>query len=224
MAWTLARSLDQLRGEVNRQWPERSKASDGTKGDDAHAARVSDHNPNAAGVVRAIDITGKGTDKNGEDVPGEWLFQHVIALGRMGFKPLQNHGYVIHNKRAAYASNGWEVVRYKGTSPHDKHVHISVGRLPVQYDSTASWGISGRLTPAPNYSFVQAMLNIVRTAAKKKPIKVDGVLGNETKAAIAEFQRDYNTLPLPDLPLTGGPDAATCRAIGDMVNLIMAAK
>lgn len=45
MPWTLARSLDQLRGEINRRWPDRSKVSDGTLGDRAHAARKSDLSP-----------------------------------------------------------------------------------------------------------------------------------------------------------------------------------
>jgi hypothetical protein len=61
MAWRPAKSLIQLRDQINQIAPNRSKASDGTIGDAAHASRASDHNPwvreGDAGVVTAIDIT-----------------------------------------------------------------------------------------------------------------------------------------------------------------------
>src|SRR3982751_2047098 len=57
MAYRLAKSLETLRSQVNARWPTRSKASDGWIGDTAHATRKSDHNPNAAGVVQAFDVT-----------------------------------------------------------------------------------------------------------------------------------------------------------------------
>ena len=44
MAWRVARSLDVLLGQLNALAPERSKASDGSIGDAAHASRSSDHN------------------------------------------------------------------------------------------------------------------------------------------------------------------------------------
>jgi len=135
MAWRLADSLVVLRDEVNRRWPNRSKASDGTIGDPAHASRTSDHNPNSAGVVRAIDITSNGIDPN-------WYAEHIRTLGAGGHPPLQNHGYVIYNRRAAYASNGWRWVRYTGSNPHISHIHVSVGRSARQYDSRVSWRIA----------------------------------------------------------------------------------
>ena len=54
--WRLAPSLIALEDEVNRIWPRRSQASDGSIGDSAHRHRKSDHNP-AGGWVTAIDLT-----------------------------------------------------------------------------------------------------------------------------------------------------------------------
>ena len=61
MAWRVAQSLIRLRDQINLAAPTRSKASDGTIGDAAHATRDSDHNPwvkeGALGIVTAMDIT-----------------------------------------------------------------------------------------------------------------------------------------------------------------------
>ncbi len=57
MNWRLAKSLETLRSQVNAVHPNRSKESDGSIGNAEHSARESDHNPNSAGVVCAIDIT-----------------------------------------------------------------------------------------------------------------------------------------------------------------------
>ena len=89
MSWRLARSLAVLRSQINDLSPNRSKISDGTIGNQEHASRVSDHNPNAAGVVTAMDIThdpqhgidsekllvvkGMGMTVNEKDMPGGGL-------------------------------------------------------------------------------------------------------------------------------------------------------
>ncbi|HEX8344741.1 MAG TPA: hypothetical protein VF657_08360 [Actinoplanes sp.] len=139
-SWRLARSLDILRDEVNDRWPNRSKVSDGTLGDTAHSSRTSDHNPSPAGVVRALDITGAGIDVH-------WYAEHIRQLGASGHPALQNHGYVIFNHRAAYATRGWQWVPYTGANAHTQHVHVSVGRSVGQYDSTVSWGVRSGAAP-----------------------------------------------------------------------------
>ncbi len=50
-------SLDRRKTMIDPGQPNRDKSSDGTIGDPAHQARNSDHNPNAYGVVTAINIT-----------------------------------------------------------------------------------------------------------------------------------------------------------------------
>ena len=129
MSWRLAKSLDQLRRQVNAAYPNRSKYADGTIGDAAHARTDSEHNPNSAGVVRAIDITHDPT--NG--VQGQRLANDVIAeLDRRGVR-----GYVIHagRIRSTYVQRGvWR--RYGGSNPHNTHVHVS---YITGYDNRAAW-------------------------------------------------------------------------------------
>ena len=53
----LCKAGQQLRNQIDDAWPDRSRvAPEGWLGDQRHAARKSDHNPTAEGIVRAIDI------------------------------------------------------------------------------------------------------------------------------------------------------------------------
>lgn len=137
MAWRLAISLVTLRNQLNAAYPNRSRASDGTIGDTAHAASASDHNPNAAGVVCAMDITHDPA--NGLDVHA--LANHIIANRPADLK------YVISNGRIAGDWTGWRWASYAGSNPHDKHAHFSVGRgydgqSTGPYDGSGAWNIN----------------------------------------------------------------------------------
>jgi len=52
-----AKATSMLLEQVNALAPDRNKSSDGWIGDEAHASRKSDHNPNSKGVVQAQDFT-----------------------------------------------------------------------------------------------------------------------------------------------------------------------
>lgn len=140
-----ARSLDVLLAEVNAHAPSRSKASDGGLGDQAHAARESDHNPNTAGVWRARDFT----DDPAGGLDGSEL-AHLIA-GRLGKHPALSSGaYVIHNARIISTdrlAEGWRP--YAGLNAHKTHVHVSVSTHVAGYDSTRSWDLWGAPEPPP---------------------------------------------------------------------------
>lgn len=133
----IARSLAQLRDEVNAAFPNRSKKSDGWLGDPAHASRASRHNPNNAGVVCALDITHD---------PGKGCDIHAIAR-RLVQRPHPNLEYVISNGQVAKRSNGFRWAKYSGSNPHAQHAHFAVGRGPESeptppYDDTTPWGIA----------------------------------------------------------------------------------
>ncbi|EOI5720488.1 glycoside hydrolase family 104 protein [Cronobacter dublinensis] len=94
--------------DATTRWPNRSKLSDGIMGDASHQKRKSDHNEG-----NAFDITHDPV--NGPDC-NEWA-QIVIDDPRVK--------YVIWNRRIYIVSEGmWK--EYSGTSPHDKHMHVSI--------------------------------------------------------------------------------------------------
>lgn len=153
MTWRVARSLDTLANEVNARWPGRSKISDGTLGDQAHAARVSDHNPDAAGIVRARDITAWDPDGDG---PQDAIAETIAETLRANRDPRVK--YVIWRGRmfASYSNasrKAWEWGPYTGSNGHFHHVHVSV--VPdARADGTAPWGIYPTAgTPAPPEEF-----------------------------------------------------------------------
>lgn len=141
MAWRVAGSLLVLRDQINAAHPKRSKASDGTIGDPAHAASTSDHNPDAFGVVRALDLTHD--PKNGLDA-GDLAEQLRVARD-------PRIKYVISDRRIFAGPDGpqpWVWRPYRGSNPHTSHVHVSV----VGYtsgDDSHRWQLDAAPAPAP---------------------------------------------------------------------------
>lgn len=122
----LAPSLAALRSEADARWPNRDTASDGWIGDPAHAARVSDHNPDpdANDVVRALDL-----DDDGIDVDA--LLAAVIGDERVE--------YVIHNRTIWSRSRDWVPRPYTGSNAHTTHVHVSIRHTPAAEADTRPW-------------------------------------------------------------------------------------
>ncbi len=134
--WRLAASLQSLRDTVNALAPLRSKASDGSIGDAAHASRGSDHNPwvvvGGKGVVTAIDVThdpATGCD-------AERLAESLRTGRDARIK------YVIWNRRIFSATvQPWVWRPYTGSNPHNHHVHVSVGSEAAQFDDARPWAV-----------------------------------------------------------------------------------
>lgn len=147
-AWRVARSLDVLLAQLNKLAPSRSKKSDGSIGDAAHASRESDHNPyiklDGVGIVRARDFTHDpfgGLDCN-------WLAAVLVASDDPRIR------YVIWNRRIWTPGRGW--VAYKGSNPHDKHLHLSVSEQPGWFDSTMPWALNDARIGSPGKSLPAA--------------------------------------------------------------------
>ena len=116
-----------LRDQVNRRWPKRDKASDGWIGDAAHLARgsASDHTPNKAGVVHAIDIDENlGTYANGRTA--RLLANQLLDYAASGLPGASRLKYVVYENRIASGTyrKTWWTWRH-GNYGHEAHIHIS---------------------------------------------------------------------------------------------------
>lgn len=182
MSWRLAKCLIKLREQLDAAHPQRSKASDGSIGDAAHSARVSQHNPDQNGVVRAIDITHDPA--NGVD--GHVLSRQLVTDSRTY--------YVIFAGEIWKSRTGkWEA--YRGPNGHFHHVHISVVGDAHDYDDTAPWALGdvpavqpGAVAPVRRtLKFGDEGPDVIELQAKLG-IKADGKFGNHTLFALREYQ------------------------------------
>lgn len=118
MRWQLSSSGLTLRDQVNRAFPDRDRRSDGSIGDSSHSARVSDHNPDAKGWVRAIDIDADlGRDRKSAFVLANQL--RILARRDRRLK------YIIFSGKYASRQTLWRWVKYRGINPHEHHIHVS---------------------------------------------------------------------------------------------------
>lgn len=132
--YRVAGALIKLRDQINAAYPKRNKASDGTIGDAAHAAdTTSDHNPNADGVVCALDITHDPA--NGVDI--DKLSDLLVDSRDPRIKYLIANGLIL-----VPADYGWTWIEYDGVDPHTNHIHISVYG---DYDNMKEWNIGDNM-------------------------------------------------------------------------------
>jgi hypothetical protein len=128
--WRVAKSIIVLETEVDTRWPSRQHQSDGTIGDAAHRARISQHNPDHEGIVRALDITSDPNEPHGWTVlnliKDDPRIRYVIARN-----PADNLDYI-------YQDGTFE--RYTRMS-HASHCHVSIVADDAFADSTAPWHV-----------------------------------------------------------------------------------
>jgi hypothetical protein len=200
MTWRLAKSLETLREQVNALAPDRSKDSDGSIGDEAHASRTSDHNPyikdNGIGVVRAIDITHDPAGGLDSYALAEILRENADHRIR----------YIISNRKIATPGQAWR--QYGGSNPHDHHVHISVSEAKPLYDDTSPWKIgfaAGTNIPAILADTAGPMPQnpLLKRGSKGEDVKrlqrllrfigpdVDGDFGADTESCVKAFQSKH---------------------------------
>lgn len=210
MTWRLARSLDTLRAQINALSPNRSKISDGTIGDAAHASRSSDHNPwvkdGKMGIVTALDITDD--DAHGVDstkiaeilrMSRDPRIKYIIADGRIAnAKPVTKKG-------KTYPA--WEWSPYTGKNSHHHHVHFSVQPTKALYDDTSPWALDLKIAPGKVAKPVTRPANPVLARGNKGPdvdrlqklliaagakITADADFGPKTENAVKAYQRKSN--------------------------------
>lgn len=107
-----------LREQIDDAFADRSRRRDGWIGDARHAARKSDHNPDAAGVVRAIDVDADLGQKNAEAFD---LADQLRLLARTD----RRISYIIFNGKIASWRRNYKWRKYTGLNPHTHHIHVS---------------------------------------------------------------------------------------------------
>jgi hypothetical protein len=117
----LCKAGQQLREQFDDSYPDRDRTSDGWIGDTRHAARPSDHNPDAEGIVRAIDIDRDLSGKAKPDLMPD-LADQIRLCGKSGDKRIS---YIIFNGRIASSKKAWAWRAYDGINKHNHHCHIS---------------------------------------------------------------------------------------------------
>ena len=123
--WRLSLAATRLRAEINALYPKRDKASDGAVGDTSHQARVSDHNPDKNGWVRAIDIDEDllGSAKP-DPMNADALVAQLVAIAKRDGRMT----YIIFEGRIWSVTSKWKPVKYSGSNPHNHHIHISFAK------------------------------------------------------------------------------------------------
>lgn len=117
----LCKAGRQLREQIDDAFPDRDRTSDGWIGDTRHAARPSDHNPDANGWVRAIDVDRDLSGKPKPDIMPD-LADQIRLAGKSGEKRI---AYVIFDGRIASSRFNWRWRKYTGSNKHNHHCHIS---------------------------------------------------------------------------------------------------
>lgn len=153
-------AIEELEREVDAAHPGRSKVSDGILGDAAHAARVSDHNPDENGIVHAADFSvWDGPDADPADDVANPLAEFLRAKRDPRTK------YVIHRGRMFRGYDkpnipAWTWSPYTGPNGHFHHVHVS-----VYGDDGSPWGYPFPAFPSTPQEFTVSPEDEAKIAA-----------------------------------------------------------
>ena len=129
----LCKAGAQLREQFDDSFPDRDRTSDGWIADARHmSSGTSDHIPDTSSglIVRALDVD---RDVSGKAKPD--LMPDIADQLRRLAKKDQRISYIIFNGRIASKRMAWRWRTYKGSNPHNHHLHISFTRKGDQDDS-----------------------------------------------------------------------------------------
>jgi hypothetical protein len=124
MSWKLCQAGQQLREQIDDAFPDRDRRSDGSVASPGHKAHSpkSDHNPDAKGIVRALDIDANlSSDKSA-------AFDLADQL-RLLARSDKRISYIIFNGKIASWKRNYKFRPYTGINPHTTHIHVSFTKL-----------------------------------------------------------------------------------------------
>lgn len=197
-AWIVAESLNRLHQQLNALAPNRSRVSDGSIGDAAHASRDSDHNPwlvlNGQPLVTARDWTH-------DPAGGLDCAQLRDALIRAKDGRVK---YIIFNHQIISGAGGpqpWVRRPYSGSNAHTHHLHLSVVADRRCRDD-GPWMLPGMGGGQPlpdsgvyarygdrNDRVLRLQQFMTTHFPGYNPYRPTGFFGEATRAGVEEFQR-----------------------------------
>jgi hypothetical protein len=120
----------QLREQIDDDYPERDRRSDGWIADARHLAKgTSDHIPRD-GIVRALDIDA---DLSAHKEEAYALVEKIRKCAKRGDKRIK---YIIFDGKIMSSTLNWKRRKYRGANPHRSHFHISFTTLG---DNDGKW-------------------------------------------------------------------------------------
>ena len=121
----LIKAAETLRDQVNANYPDRDKTSDGWVADARHLARgKSDHIPDNEGWVCGLDLDRDLSGKSKPDIMGDLADQLRIAA-RNGDNRIK---YIIFDGRIASKILKFKWRVYRGANAHRHHMHVSFNK------------------------------------------------------------------------------------------------
>lgn len=121
----------QLREQIDDDYPERDRRSDGWIADARHRAKGnSDHIPDAGGIVRGLDID---SNLNAHPEEAHAIVEKLRQCAKRGDKRI---AYIIHDGKISSPILNWKKRKYRGANPHRSHFHVSFTTLG---DKDGTW-------------------------------------------------------------------------------------
>jgi len=119
----LCKAGQQLRNQIDDDYPDRDRRSDGWIADARHMAKGnSDHIP-VDGIVRALDIDA---DLSAHKEEAYALVEKIRKCAKRGDKRIK---YIIFDGKIMSSTLNFKPRKYRGPNPHKSHFHISFTTL-----------------------------------------------------------------------------------------------
>lgn len=208
------KSLDVLLKQLNDHAPNRSKASDGSIGDAAHASRDSAHNPQDTEdsqdhndpdhQVDARDFTHDPA--HGADM-ADFTEQLRVSRDERLYLVIFNHRQFSSYARDGHPPFTWRP--YSGSDPHTGHAHVEVN--DYHNDDTRPWRVyeMSALTEKQIGDIHYAMFtNSGETPTPRPPKSVTGEI-DSLLVAVADLKSQINALALVVRDIASDVDALT---------------
>lgn len=197
-AWRLNKFLTTYREAVNQKYPRRTKLSDGTIGNQAHAVTASEHNPDADGSVDAWDLDVNLFGSSTPTGTSTEIIEMTKVLVEFQRQP-QAQLWIFRRQIANRDIDNWRVRPYPGPSPHDHHAHLQ-SRSSME-NRPYVLGVD-QVVPAVNSKPAAVGSRTLKVGMRGEDVAYlqrwlgvepdDGIFGPALLAAVKRYQRDRN--------------------------------